>query len=593
MRVHVLGGFLGAGKTTAVRALASVLADRGERVAIITNDQGHSLVDTEAVRDVTETPFEIGGGCFCCRYDQLEDGLEAARAGGATVALCEAVGSCTDLVATVLSPLANRQAGRVSVAPLAVLVDPYRALDAASGALPADVVYLFEKQIEEADLVVVTRADLDAPDISGYLSTLTSAPVISASGVTGQGLSEWLSTQPLSLASPLNIDYDRYAAAEALLGWANGTVSITGPLEPRAVVKRFFAHLEALPVAHLKVRVTAPAVGWANWVRHGEAARFALDALPKGADHMALIVNARMAMPPAELRPRLLAAMAGAAPGAVVIWDQLACFEPGRPVPTHRYATRCDPEGDAACCAAFYQRPDIRYLLGDSYHPGGQKLTLELGQQLGLNPGSEVLDVACGLGTSLRTLRAAYGASGVGVDVAVGGAKPAEGLQFVAGDVHALPFDDGRFGSVLCECALSTFTDQPLALAELFRVLAPGGVLAVSDMVANGPIPDELRDWIHIGTCLSHARTLEQYGDLLHAAGFEVTVVHDSAWALTELIRTIKRRLLGAAMARATGLLSADVDLDTRKGRQICGQASALVNAGTVSYGYLIARKPW
>ncbi|MFT5435088.1 MAG: G3E family GTPase, partial [Myxococcota bacterium] len=119
MRVHVIGGFLGAGKTTAIGALARYYAERGERVAIVTNDQGHALVDTAALVDVlasksgsgsqerrTTGVTEIGGGCFCCRFPELEDGLVAAAGQGATVALAEAVGSCTDLVATVLSPLA-------------------------------------------------------------------------------------------------------------------------------------------------------------------------------------------------------------------------------------------------------------------------------------------------------------------------------------------------------------------------------------------------------------------------------------------------------------------------------------------------------
>ena len=51
MNVHVLGGFLGAGKTTLARALAGRLRDQGERVAIVTNDQGSLLVDTQLCRD--------------------------------------------------------------------------------------------------------------------------------------------------------------------------------------------------------------------------------------------------------------------------------------------------------------------------------------------------------------------------------------------------------------------------------------------------------------------------------------------------------------------------------------------------------------
>jgi hypothetical protein len=77
-------------------------------VAIITNDQGRALVDTALCQRDGGEVREIVGGCFCCRYDELEAALVGAAESGATVVIAEAVGSCTDLDATVLSPLADR-----------------------------------------------------------------------------------------------------------------------------------------------------------------------------------------------------------------------------------------------------------------------------------------------------------------------------------------------------------------------------------------------------------------------------------------------------------------------------------------------------
>ena len=74
---------------------------------MVTNDQGHALVDTQLCSSEIDDVTEITGGCFCCRYDDLEAALVAAEAQGATVAVAEAVGSCTDLIATVLSPLSR------------------------------------------------------------------------------------------------------------------------------------------------------------------------------------------------------------------------------------------------------------------------------------------------------------------------------------------------------------------------------------------------------------------------------------------------------------------------------------------------------
>src|SRR5260370_41325563 len=70
-RIACVGGFLGSGKTTAVIEAAQRLVERGLRICIITNDQGHQLVDTALVRSRGINAAEIGGGCFCCRFDEF------------------------------------------------------------------------------------------------------------------------------------------------------------------------------------------------------------------------------------------------------------------------------------------------------------------------------------------------------------------------------------------------------------------------------------------------------------------------------------------------------------------------------------------
>jgi hypothetical protein len=70
-RCLMIGGFLGAGKTTAVSKLAAWLGDRGTRVGLIVNDQGLHLVDREVLADRGFPVEEIPGGCFCCRFDAL------------------------------------------------------------------------------------------------------------------------------------------------------------------------------------------------------------------------------------------------------------------------------------------------------------------------------------------------------------------------------------------------------------------------------------------------------------------------------------------------------------------------------------------
>src|SRR5258706_15790046 len=70
-RYIMIGGFLGAGKTTAVARLAQRLSAQGRTVGLITNDQGSRLVDTALLASQGFSVEEIAGGCFCCRFNSL------------------------------------------------------------------------------------------------------------------------------------------------------------------------------------------------------------------------------------------------------------------------------------------------------------------------------------------------------------------------------------------------------------------------------------------------------------------------------------------------------------------------------------------
>src|SRR5688572_25110286 len=127
-RYIMIGGFLGAGKTTAVGKLAHQLTEQGIRVGLITNDQGRNLVDTAMLRSQGFATAEIPGGCFCCRFNSLvEAAQQLTAANRPDVFIAEPVGSCTDLAATVTYPLRRMYQDDFTVAPISVLVDPIRA----------------------------------------------------------------------------------------------------------------------------------------------------------------------------------------------------------------------------------------------------------------------------------------------------------------------------------------------------------------------------------------------------------------------------------------------------------------------------------
>src|SRR6185295_12636223 len=164
-RYIMIGGFLGAGKTTSVAKLARRLTDRGLRVGLITNDQGNELVDTAMLRSHGFATEEIPGGCFCCRFNSLVEAAERLSASARPdVFIAAPVGSCTDLVATVTYPLRRMYGDSFSIAPLSVLVDPVRALRIfglePGGKFSEKVLYIYRKQLEEADLIVINKCDL-------------------------------------------------------------------------------------------------------------------------------------------------------------------------------------------------------------------------------------------------------------------------------------------------------------------------------------------------------------------------------------------------------------------------------------------------
>src|SRR5258708_12580040 len=111
---------------------------------------------------------EIRGGCFCCRFNSLVDAAKKLTvATRPDIFIAEPVGSCTDLVATVTYPLRRIYGDDYSVAPLSVLVDPVRALRVfgleSGGNFSGKVRYIYRKQLEEADLILINKPELLHP----------------------------------------------------------------------------------------------------------------------------------------------------------------------------------------------------------------------------------------------------------------------------------------------------------------------------------------------------------------------------------------------------------------------------------------------
>jgi arsenite methyltransferase len=246
-----------------------------------------------------------------------------------------------------------------------------------------------------------------------------------------------------------------------------------------------------------------------------------------------------------------------------------------------------------ACCAAAYSSEAARWLLGDSFHPGGAALTSRLARALGAGAGDTVVDVACGRGASALQLARETGCGVVGIDLspdlvaeaaqAAREAALSSRVRFLQGDAEALPLPDEFADGVLCECAFCTFPGKRVAAAELARVLKPGGVLALADVVAD---PDRLAPALSSlhgrVACLGDARPLDEVSSLLERAGFEVALVERHDDALSLLLDRVEARLRLARVLDAT--LAA-------RGLELAAAAREAIGAGALGYGVVVARR--
>jgi G3E family GTPase len=361
-RYIMIGGFLGAGKTTAVARLAANLHARGLRVGLITNDQGSGLVDTSVLRARGFATEEIPGGCFCCRFNSLVDA--AAKLTTATrpdVFIAEPVGSCTDLKATVDYPLRRLYGEEYAIAPLSVLVDPIRAarvLGLDSGkSFSQKVIYIYGKQLEEAEIIVINKADLLPPDgLAELRNALTArfpqARIQVISARTGQGIDHWLAS--ITAGSPrtdgsMEVDYEEYANGEALLGWLNATFDLESPqpfdgnatllLLGGEIQSRLRAH--HAEIAHLKMTLAPGEDGndlaVANLVRDDATAELS-HRLQEPLESGELILNLRAESDPDHLRAAVLASIQAVSKAAGIEFktEHIEHFRPGKPTPTHR-----------------------------------------------------------------------------------------------------------------------------------------------------------------------------------------------------------------------------------------------------------------
>jgi G3E family GTPase len=355
-KLILVGGFLGAGKTTLLWQAAQKIAAQGLQVGLVTNDQAPELVDTALLARTNVHVAEVSGSCFCCNFPGLLNALSQPDGEKkADVFIAEPVGSCTDLSATILQPLKDRHADAFSLAPLSVLVDPERLLsilDGGMAGLHPSAAYIFRKQMEEADLLVINKTDLLTPCQFESLQArakqaFPSVPsVLGVSAKTGEGLDAWLETVIQGTVAGhhlAEVDYDVYAEGEAVLGWLNASIALRGEAEWNRFAETLLKGLSqrfdrmGASVGHVKILLES-GDSYVTGNLTGEGETLSLRGSVENGPEARLLLNARVQMAPEALetlvRETLKTTCNGHVQVEVSAWR---CLSPGRPNPTYRY----------------------------------------------------------------------------------------------------------------------------------------------------------------------------------------------------------------------------------------------------------------
>jgi SAM-dependent methyltransferase len=199
----------------------------------------------------------------------------------------------------------------------------------------------------------------------------------------------------------------------------------------------------------------------------------------------------------------------------------------------------CGPSGATQASADLgYDPAELAAL------PQGADMGLGCGNPIalaGLEEGDVVVDLGSGAGIDCFLAARRVGRDGrvIGVDmtpemIARAGMNAIQGgfgnVEFRLGELEDLPVEDGTADWVISNCVVNLVPDKAKAFSEAYRVLKPGGRLAVSDIVLTAPLPEEIRGSVEAYTgCIAGASMKDEYLAMMSGAGFgDIEVVGES-----------------------------------------------------------------
>ncbi|HEY8734965.1 MAG TPA: GTP-binding protein [Puia sp.] len=356
LKLFLVGGFLGSGKTTAIEKAAKYLYHNNREVGVITNDQGTQQVDTLFISGQGIATEEVSGGCFCCNFEDLEGKIESLkREATPDVIFAESVGSCTDLAATVINPLLRLKPDQFEIV-LSVFADVRLLiifLQKNKAIFYDNVNYIYEKQLQEADIIVVNKIDLLTDEQLKVARKMIATAfenkiILYQNSLLEDSVTQWLSIcnglQNSLIRPSLEIDYDIYGAGEAELAWLDEEIQIVTKDKSAATVGSVL-----MENIYNKILENNHSIGHLKYlIRDGkEKRKISFNAIPheSNADlnffetnNVSVLINARVQVLPVLLKKIVADAVAETklASKCRMIRKSMSAFKPGYPRPTHR-----------------------------------------------------------------------------------------------------------------------------------------------------------------------------------------------------------------------------------------------------------------
>jgi arsenite methyltransferase len=202
----------------------------------------------------------------------------------------------------------------------------------------------------------------------------------------------------------------------------------------------------------------------------------------------------------------------------------------------------CPSPSQSSCCGSadesaqisivsrLYEDPDIAELpseVTDISLGCGDPVTLA-----SLKPGQTVLDLGSGGGIDCFLAAKKVGPAGkvIGVDMTAAMIEKArankqkigvDNVEFRLGEIEHLPVADGIVDVIISNCVINLSPDKPQVFREAYRVMRPGGKLAVSDIVTDGPLPEVIKSSLSAWAgCIAGALDVKDYIQAIEEAGF-------------------------------------------------------------------------